>query len=374
MLHSMIQGKLPIAALLALLALLLPAGAAAAQSVAPPLDRAIDDYAGTHEFSGTILVARHGHVLYRKSHGLAERAFSVPATDDTRYRIASITKLFTSVIVLQLAQTGRLDLQAPIRTYLPDYPGGGGDRVTLHQLLNHTSGLAQYDRITSLDQALVEGVEPYQRPQSAAQLLVRCCSGPLAREPGTAFDYNNADYILLGRIIERVTGIPYAEVLRIRLLSPLGLESSGMADQARIVPRLAPTYYWREDQRILMNDLPFYFQNWDAAGGMYSTVDDLHAFAEALYGGQLLLPGSLELLLTPGLDDYGYGLWSYDFERGGRRHRVAKRPGSIMGSNGVLYRLLDEQATVVILANTNRTDLDAFAQRIAEWMLDRETE
>ena len=246
---------------------------------------------GTHEFSGTILVARHGHVLYRKSHGLAERAFAVPATDDTRYRIASITKLFTSVIILQLAQTGRLDLQAPIRTYLPDYPGGGGDRVTLHQLLNHTSGLAQYDRITSLDQALVEGVEQYQRPQTAAQLLTRCCSGPLVREPGTAFDYNNADYILLGRIIERVTGIPYAEVLRIRLLSPLGLKQRH-GRSGEIVPRLAPTYYWREDQRVLMNDLPVYFQNWDAAGGMYSTVDDLLAFAEALYGGRLLLPGA----------------------------------------------------------------------------------
>jgi CubicO group peptidase (beta-lactamase class C family) len=162
--------------------------------------------------------------------------------------------------------------------------------------------------------------------------------------------------------------------VRARILAPLGLENSGMADQAMIVPRLALTYYWREDQRILMNDLPVYFQNLDAAGGMYSTVDDLHAFAEALYGGQLLLPGSLELLLTPGLDDYGYGLWSYDFERGGHRHRVAKRPGSSMGANAVLYRLLDEQATVVILANTNRTDLDAFAQRIGEWVLDSEGE
>jgi CubicO group peptidase (beta-lactamase class C family) len=115
-----------------------------------------------------------------------------------------------------------------------------------------------------------------------------------------------------------------------------------------------------------MNDLPFYFQNWDAAGGLYSSAADLLVFADGLYGGKLIGARSLERMLQPGLDDYGYGLWSFSFEAGGRRHRVGKRPGSIMGSNAQLYRLIDSQATVVILANTNRADLDQFAQRIGE--------
>jgi CubicO group peptidase (beta-lactamase class C family) len=120
-----------------------------------------------------------------------------------------------------------------------------------------------------------------------------------------------------------------------------------------------------------MNDLPAYFENWDAAGAMYSTPSDLARFAEALFGGRLVKPASLAKMLTPGLDDYGYGLWSYDFKRNGRTYRVAKRPGSIMGANTVLYRLIDQKVTIVILANSNEVDLDEFAQRIAEHIVDQ---
>lgn len=367
MLHLMPQHKPPFAAFLFLLMLL---GCAHAPAAPPALDAAIDAEARAKAFSGTLLVAQSGRLLHRNSFGLAERAFSVPADDETRYRIASITKLFTSVLVLKLVEEGRLDLDSPIRTWLPDYPGEGADRITLPHLLNHTSGLAQYDRVTSLDQALIEGVEPYQRPQTAAQLLQRCCAGPLAHAPGTAFDYNNADYILLGRIIERVTGMSYERALEQRILRPLGLADTGIAHQDAIIARLAPTYFGRDAQTPLMNDLPMYYQNSDAAGGMYSTAADLLTFAEALYGGRLIRPASLERMLVPGRDDYGFGLWSYSFERGGRRHRVAKRPGSIMGANAVLYRLLDEEVTIVLLANTNRTDLDRFAQWIAERVLE----
>ena len=362
----------PLLILLFLLAPLMGGGCAhagATEGQATALEAAIGQYAAEQDFSGTILVERSGATLYRRSFGLADRAFEVPATDDTRYRIASITKLFTAVLVLQLVDEGKLDLDRPIGAYLPDFPGEGADRINLHHLLNHTSGIVQYDRVATLEQALSEGVEPYQRPQTAAQLLQRCCSGPLARDPGTAFDYNNADYILLGRIIEQVTGMTFEEALTARILRPLGLGDTGIARQDAIIARLAPTYYRRPHDGGLMNDLPTYYQNSDAAGGMYSTAPDVLAFARALFGGRLLRPATLERMLVPGLDDYGYGLWSYAFERNGRRHRVAKRPGSIMGANTVLYRLLYEDATIVILANTNHTDLDVFAQRIGDLLV-----
>jgi D-alanyl-D-alanine carboxypeptidase len=350
-----------------LAALLAAAAPASAQPASPELQEAITRYAREHDFSGTILVQQGGRRLYFDSFGLAERAFESPATNDTRYRIASITKLFTSVLVLQLAQKGKLDLDAPIRTYLPDYPGGGADRVTVHQLLNHTSGLEPWDRERSFQEAVENGIERYQKPHTSDALLARCCSGGLAGEPGAAFAYNNADYIVLGKIIERVTGKPYDEALAERILRPLGLADTGVTRHDVILPRLASTYFYRDDTETLINDLPVYPENWYASGAMYSTATDLLAFADALYGGgRLLGPESLRRLLAPGLDDYGYGLWSYAFERGGRRYRVAKRPGSIMGANAVLYRLLDLDATVILLANTNRTDLDEFAQRIGD--------
>lgn len=342
---------------------------AAARPAAPALPASIDAFARAHDFSGTILVRRRGRTLFSRSYGLADRAFAVSAAADTRYRIASITKLFTAVLILQLAQEGRIDLHAPLRAALPDYSGDGGDRVTIHHLLNHTSGLAQWDHVASYQEAFANGVERYQRPLSPAALVERCCAGPLVRQPGTAFDYNNADYFVLGRIVERVTGLSYAEALAARILRPLGMRDTGMVRWDAIVPRLAPTYFWRDDSRVLIAEMPVYHENWYAAAGMYSTAPDLARFADALYGGRLLRPETLRRLLTPGLDDYGYGLWSYSVTRNGRAHRVAKRPGSAMGANTVLYRLLDQEATVIILANTNRADLDVFAQRIGDRLM-----
>lgn len=360
--------RLGLKVMLAWLAAFAPPAPAQARP-APALDSAIAALARQNDYSGVILVTERGRVRYSRAFGPADRAFAVPATPATRYRIGSVTKLFTAVLILQLVQEGRLDLHAPLRRALPDFPGEGADRVEIHQLLNHTSGLAQWDRVSSYQQAFADGLEQYQRPLAPDALLRRCCSGPLARQPGTAFDYNNADYFVLGQIVERVTGRSFEAALTERILAPLGLRSTGMLHWDAIVPRLAPTYFWRDDRHVLVADMPVYFENWYAAGGMYSTAADLSAFADALYGGHLLRPDSLALLLTPGLDDYGYGLWSYAFTRAGRSWRVAKRPGSVMGANAVLYRLLDRDSNIVLLANTNRADLDTFAQRIAEALI-----
>ena len=318
---------------------------------------------------GTVVIKKDGAAAWSQSFGLADRAFAVPMRADTRLRIASITKLFTSAMIMQLADEGRLDVSKPVGSYLPDLPGDARG-VTIHQLLNHTSGIAQYDKVASLEQALVEGVPNYQKPMTTAQMLAACCTGELVAKPGSKFDYNNADYLLLGRIIERLDGRPYEQSLKTRILAPLGLKDSGIAYHAALIARLAPTYFLRPDTKTWMNDLPMYFENADAAGAMYSTPADVARFAEALFGGRLLKPASLQRLLAPGLDDYGYGLWSYDFKRKGKTYRVAKRPGSIMGANTVLYRLIDQKLTIVILANSNEVDLDEFAQRIAERLVD----
>jgi D-alanyl-D-alanine carboxypeptidase len=358
-------------ALLALCLFLTACAAIAAppQSTSPAVQFAVAE-AEARGLSGTILIRRDGEAGWLSSHGLADRAFAVPMRTDTRLRIASITKLFTSAIIMQMADEGRLDVGKPVATYLPGL-AGEARTVSLHQLLNHSSGIAQYDKVASLEQALVEGVPNYQKPMTPAQMLAACCTGKLAAKPGSKFDYNNADYLLLGRIIERIDGRPFEQSLQARILAPLGLKDSGIAHHAAIIPRLAPAYFLRPDTKTWMNDLPMYYENSDAAGAMYSTAPDIARFAEALFGGKLVSAASLQRMLTPSLDDYGYGLWSYDFKRGGKTYRVAKRPGSIMGANAVLYRLLDQRVTIVILANSNAADLDELAQRIAERLVDQ---
>jgi D-alanyl-D-alanine carboxypeptidase len=338
-------------------------------SPAANLESFIETFARDHDFSGTILVQENSDRKYARSFGLADRAFNVPADSNTRYKIASITKLFTSVLVLQLRDEGKLDLNGNIKKYLADYAGEGADAITIHHLLNHTSGLPQYDNVASYQEAFNNGVEQYQKPLSPELLLKRVSGGKLTGKPGAKFNYNNADYFVLGRIIERLDGKSYEQSLTERILRPLGLKETGMLHWDAILERLAPTYFYRDDTKQLINDMPLYHENWYAAAGMYSTVADLLTFADALFGGRLIKPESLEKLLTPGVDEYGYGLWSYSFTRDGKKYKVAKRPGSVMGANGVLYRLLDRNATIILLSNTNRTDLDVFAQKIADMLV-----
>jgi D-alanyl-D-alanine carboxypeptidase len=184
--------------------------------------------------------------------------------------------------------------------------------------------------------------------------------------PGTAFDYNNADYVVLGKIIERVSGASYERVLDDKILAPLQMADTGMLYQADIRDGLADTYFYQPETKTLVNDLPVYPENWYAAGGMFSTVHDLLKFANALFDGRLIRPDTLALMTSPGLDDYGYGVWSYKTKIGGRETRVIKRPGQIMGAQAQVYRLVDEDVTVIILSNTGTTDLDEFVAQIGK--------
>lgn len=335
-----------------------------AQPLTP--DGFIAAYAKEHNFNGSILIQKKGEISYARSFGLANRPFKVPNTNQTKYKIASITKAFTSVLILQLQEQGRIDLSKPIGTYLPDYAGEGAGKVTLHQLLNHTSGLANFDTVTDVETAIQSGIPVYQTPYSSDQLLARFCSGKLANVPGKVFDYNNADYIVLGKIIERAYGKTYEQVLRDRILQPLGMKDTGLLHQSDVIDGLADTYFFRDDLKALVNDLPVYPENWYAAGAMYSTVHDILVFSNALFGSKLLQRETLALMTTPGLDDYGYGVWAYDTKINGKKHRVVKRPGQIMGAQSQLYHFLDEDVTVIILSNTGTTDLDELVAEIGK--------
>ena len=329
-------------------------------------DTFIESYAKEHDFNGSILIQKDGEIRYARSFGLANIPFQVPNTLQTKYRIASITKLFTSVLVLQLHEQGRLDLHATIGTYLPDYAGEAAAKVTVHQLLNHTSGIANFDTVKDMETALKSGIPVYQLPRTSDELLETFSSGKLVNPPGQVFDYNNADYVVLGKIVERLHGKSYGQVLEEKILQPLKLKDTGMLHHGDILPGLADTYFFRPDLKALVNDLPVYPENWYAAGGMYSTVNDVLAFSNAVFGGKLLKPETVALLVQPGLDDYGYGLWSYTMKVHGKEHRVVKRPGQIMGAQAQLFRFLDQDITIILLSNTGTTDLDEFVAEIAK--------
>jgi CubicO group peptidase (beta-lactamase class C family) len=366
MLHR-IRPEQPVKQIILIFALLF---APLARAQSDGLATFIDTYAQAHRFNGEILVQKPGQPLLVQSFGLANIALKVPNARQTRFKIASITKLFTSVLIMQLYEQGKLDLDRPFKAYLPGYTGPAADQVTIHQLLDHTSGLPNIDNVKDAADAIAHGLPVYQTPYTSDQLLSKFCSSALVNVPGKVFDYNNADYIVLGKIIEHIEGQPFDQVLKTRILQPLQLKNTGMLRQSEIVDGLADTYFYRDDLKMLANDLPVYPENWYAAGAMYSTADDLLGFTNALFGLKLIKQTTLDAMLKPGLDDYAFGVWSYETKVNGKAHPVMKRPGRIMGAQTQLFHVRDQNITIVILSNTGTTDLDEFVAAIAKRAID----
>lgn len=333
--------------------------------------RFIDSFVSKNNFNGTIQIKQKGKLTYNKSFGFANFPFKVPNTTDTKYRVASITKAFTAVLILQLYEQGKMDLDQTIRAYLPDYKGPAGNLVTVKQLLNMTSGIKNMDDGLTLESALRQGMPQYQIPYTSDQMLSKFCNDSLVAKPGTVFDYNNADFIILGKMIERVTGKTYEDNLREKIWQPLQMHHSGLMAQDKVIDQLADTYFYREDLKRLSGDLPVYWGNWYASGAMYSTPADIMAFSDALFSGKLLRQTTLDQMFTSGLGEYGYGVWVYkDYKINNTMYTIVKRPGSIMGAQAMLFHVLEDGSTVLILSNTGTVSLDDLAAKIADRIID----
>jgi CubicO group peptidase (beta-lactamase class C family) len=330
----------------------------------------IDSFAKRNDFNGSILISKKSGISYQKSFGLANFQFKVPNKNETKYKIASITKLFTSVLIMQLCEQGKIDLTKHIKDYLPEYSGEGGNKITIHQLLNHTSGMANIDTVKSMESALKNGLPVYQKPRTTEELLNEYCSDTLVNEPGKVFDYNNAEYIIFGKIIEKLYNKTYEQVVKENILQPLKMKNSGLLYQQNIIDGLADTYFYRDDIKKLVPDLPVYMENWYAAGSMYSTVNDLLQFTNALFGLKLLRLETLNRMFVPDLGEYGYGVWVHEnYGINGKKFKIIKRPGQIMGAQGMLFHISGEGSTIIILSNTGTTSLDDFAAEIAKHLV-----
>jgi len=336
----------------------------------PKVDSFIVSYVKNHNFNGTILIQNNSKIIYQKSFGFANFQFKIPDNIDTKYKIASITKLFTSVLIMQLYEQGKIDLNKPIKTYLPDYKGEGAEKVLICQLLNHTSGMVNIDTISSIESAVKNGVPVYQKPCTTDEFLDKYCSDPLLTEPGKVFSYNNAEYIVLGKIIEKLTGKSFENALHDNILQPLKMTNSGLLYQHVILDGLADTYFYRDDLKQLVNDLPVYIENWYSSGSMYSTAGDLLRFSNAFFGLKMVNKETLDLIIKPGLDNYGFGVWINEYEIKNKKYTAVKRPGSIMGAQTMLMHFSDPDLTIIILSNTGTTNLDDFVLEISKHLIE----
>jgi D-alanyl-D-alanine carboxypeptidase len=307
------------------------------------LDLELRRLADAARFSGVVLVADGGAIRYHEAYGWAERAAGAANQRTTRFDIGSLSKLFTTAAVLRLAQDCRLDLDDPIGKYLGGFPADVAERVTILQLLGHRSGFGDYLTHPEFEAAP-------QRFRTPADYLPLARGQQLGFEPGTAWRYSNMGFVVLGAILEEVTGRGYDEVIDALVYRPAGMATAGPAGGADAARR-----YDLQHGRFVATD-SLYPGRGSPAGGGFAAAVDLHRFVAALLDHRLLDERYTALLLS-------------DFPAPAEAGEVPERFGFSGGAPGVSAVLLSGRAegrTVILLANTTPFAADSFARRILE--------
>lgn len=312
-----------------------------AQDKPHEIDHYIQQYVDNELFNGSVLVVQQDKTVFQKSYGFANKEWGIANNADTKFRIGSITKQFTAMLIMQLKQAGKLNLHEKITTYLPWYPKETGDKITIHHLLTHSSGLPNYTE--SADAMNDINMHDYL-PEEIAK---KYCIGQLRFEPGTRFEYCNTGYFLLGVIIESLTKKPFAEVIQEKILDPAGMKNTGMDNPKQLVLNRASGYAYGFDGYTNADYINPSTATY-AAGGLYATPQDLYLWQKALYGDKLLAKENRELMFTPNLGNYGYGLYI-----------VKTKADTIIGHNGGLHgfsssmlHFSKDKITVIIFDNT----------------------
>ncbi|MEY2413376.1 MAG: hypothetical protein QOD84_1982 [Acidobacteriaceae bacterium] len=302
-------------------------------------------------FMGNILIVRDGHILADRSFGSANLEWKIANTASTRFRIGSLTKQFTAASILLLQERAKLRLDDPISKYLDNIPAAWSG-ITLSHLLTHTSGIVSITDLPTGQAALTHGGTP-------AEIVERFRNQPLLFPPGTQTRYSNSGYILLGMVVEKTSGEPYATFLQKNIFDPLGMRDTGIDDDAEILQSRASGYRaeggaLRHANFIDMR-VPF------AAGDLYSTTHDLVRWEEALFGGKLLRPESLKKMTTPGKEDFGLGVMVKQEEG----ERLISHTGGIQGFVSDLRYYPEIHLSVIVLSNSEATETLELSEQLS---------
>jgi len=317
------------------------------QNKAAKIDELVSLYAEDGYLNGAVLVAENGKAIYQKAFGLANLESSIPNRVDCKFEVYSINKQFTALMIMQLVEEGKVTLDGCITDYLPYYRQDTGDKITIHHLLTHSHGIAQpdWDKIPQdLHYSLDEFVRTY-------------LCGDLMFEPGSEFHYgySGRGYIICAAIIEKVTGKTYREVLQEKILDPLNMRNTGLYQARFVLEKRASTYrknrngYSHRTSRDISQQL--------GASGMYSTLEDLYLWDQALYTDRLLSRESRELMFKPHIpasgQHYGYGWRVTEVSFGDIKKRIVWHSG---GGISLIFRSLEDGHLVLLLNNMDIMD------------------
>ncbi len=316
-----------------------PAAANPAPSLSARMDRLAKFYADNNQFMGAVLVAQDDHILINKAYGLANIEWKIANTPETKFRLGSVTKQFTAAAILILEERGRLSIDDPVKTHMPDAPAAW-DKITIRHLLNHTSGIPNFTSFPDFGKTK-------SIAQTPVELVARFKDRALEFEPGSRWNYTNSGYVLLGYLIEKISGSTYEKFVTDNIFTTLGMRDSGYDSSTALIERRDSGYTPRGGK---IQNADFVHMSIPIGGGsLYSTTGDLLRWERGLFGGKLLKPETLAKMTTPVLDNYAMGL----FVRSANGAKQVAHPGGIEGFNAYTAYYPDNRLTVIVLANLN---------------------
>jgi len=307
------------------------------------LGRIVQPYVDAQMFMGSVLVAKDGKILFSKSYGMADLEWNVPNSPATRFNIASMTKQFTAASILLLEDRGKLKTDDLVKKYLLDAPASW-DKITIYHLLTHTSGI-------SGDAAKYE-------PGASDKLVFS--DRPLDFQPGEQWAYTNLGYIVLGYLVERISGQTYEDFIRENIFKPLRMNDSGLMSFVTVIPRRA-SGYWPGNNGLENADRSFDTRLGFSSGSLYSSTEDLLRWEEGLFSGRLLSPGSLRKMITPFKSDYACGLYAKRVNG----HFMIEHDGNNIGFNSDMAYYPEDRIAVIVLANLNGTVTSEMTRALA---------
>lgn len=322
-----------------------------AQNKSTKIDSLLKSFHDKGQFSGSVLVGEKGVVVYEQGFGDADRLAHTSNRANTVINIASITKPFTAVLVMQLVESGKIKLESSLDVFFPDLKDEAMRKVTIHQLLSHTSGIPDF-----VDASMIT-----EKDLSAEWFTNQLNKISSQKATGGAFKYANSTYVMLAFIIEKLTGLSYAECLKKNIFDKCGMSSSGSLTTKEQVKGGAKGYVKKEGAIIEANYINA--SVYKGAGSIYSTAQDMFKFDQALYTEKLLSNKYRDVMYTT-TGNYGYGWFVRPFPGIGK---VVYHEGGIPGYTSLLFRALEKEQTVILLSN-NESD-DSYKQQITRGII-----
>lgn len=322
------------------------------QDIEQAVDEFIVPYVEDGFFGGSVLIAQGGNILVSKGYGMANLEHDVPNTPQTKFRLGSVTKQFTAMAILLLQEQGQLSVQDPICDYIPGCPEAW-QPITIHHLLTHSSGIPDFTGFPDYQETMA-------LESTVEDTLKRFRDKPLDFTPGARMGYSNSGYVVLGYIIEQVSGTHYGVYLRDNIFQPLNMMSTGYDHNSLVLKDRASGY-----RRIRAET----FENADyvdmsipyAAGGLYSTVEDLYLWDRALYTETLVSQSSLDLMFTPHTSSYlGYRLVEVGYGWGISKlsnRKAVWHSGEIFGFVTRIERFVNDDVVIIVLSNIENASL-----------------